>query len=98
MITSDFPLVVVMLGWPAVLASIALVFVGIALRRARVAVVGGVLGVPYLLYLFGSPRVGWLSLAVGAVYLGSSLAVARSRRGLAIAMATPFVALSGFVG
>jgi hypothetical protein len=90
--------VAVMLGWPAVLASIALVFVGIARRRVRVAVVGSVLGVPFLMYLFASPRIGWLSLVVGAVYLGSSWALARSRRGLAITMATPFTALAIFVG
>lgn len=94
---NDFPLVAVMLGWPAILTSIALVFVGIARRRVRVAVVGGVLGLPFLLYLFASPRVGRLSLVVGALYLGSSLAVTQSRRGLAVAMATPFAALAGFV-
>ena len=52
---------------------------------------------PFLLYLFASPRVGWPSLVVGALYLGASKAVAQSRRGLAVAMATPFVALAGFV-
>lgn len=95
--TIDLPLVAVIFGWPAVLASIALVFVGIARGRERLAVAGGILGVPFLLYLFGSPRFGWLSLVVGALYLGSARALARSRPGLAAAMAAPFVALAGFV-
>jgi len=98
MTANDFPLVAVMLGWPAVLTSVTLVFVGIARRRVQVAVVGSVLGLPFLLYLFASPRVGWLALVVGAVHLGSPVAVARSGRGLAVAMATPFAALAGFVG
>jgi hypothetical protein len=98
MTANGFPLVAVMLGWPAVLMSIVLVFFGIARRRVRVAVVGGVVALLFLLYLFASPRVGWLSLVVGAVCLGSSLAVARSHRGLAVAMAMPFAALAGFVG
>ena len=88
---SDFPLVAVMLGWPAIFASIALVFVGVARRRAHVALVGAVLALPFLLYLLASPRVGGLSLIVGALYLGSSGAIAHSRpgRGAGVAIRRP---------
>ena len=94
---NDLPLVAVLLGWPAVIVSILLVAVGIVRGQAQVALPGAILGCPFLLYLFASPRVGWVSLLAGVLYLGSSRAVAQSRRGLAIAMATPFVVLIGFV-
>jgi hypothetical protein len=94
---NDFPLAAVLLGWPAVIVSVALVLVGVVRLRAQVALAGAILGCPFLLYLFATPRVGWFSLLVGALYIGSSKAVAQSRRGLAVAMATPFVVLAGFV-
>ncbi len=95
--SSDFPVVAVALGWPAVIVSIGLVLVGVVLRREKIALAGAIAGCPFLLYLVAAPRIGWLALIVGALYLGSSQAVARSRRGLALVMATPFVVLAGFV-
>ena len=95
--SNPLPLVAVVFGWPAVIASITLVLMGVIRGRSRVALAGAFLGCPFLLYLFASPRVGWLSLIVSVLYLGSSQAVAQSRRGLALAMATPFVVLAGFV-
>jgi hypothetical protein len=95
--TNTIPVVAVLFGWPAVVLSLALTLTGIAVGRWRVALVGTLIGSPFLLYLFGSPRIGWLSLLVGGLYLGSAQAVARSHRALAFAMATPFVLLAGFI-
>jgi hypothetical protein len=95
--SNPLPLVGVIVGWPAVMASITLVLIGVIRARSRVALAGAFLGCPFLFYLFASPGVGWLSLIVGVLYLGASHAVAQSRRGLATALATPFVALAGFV-
>ena len=94
---NTFPWVVVALGWPAVIASMALVLTGVVLGRWRVALFGAFVACPFLLYLFASPRIRWLSLIVGVLYLGSARAVARSQSLLALAMATPFVVLAGFV-
>ena len=95
--TNTIPVVAVLFGWPAVVLSLALTLTGIAVGRWRVALVGTLIGSPFLLYLFGSPRIGWLSLLVGGLYLGSAQAVARSHRALAFAMATPFVVLASFI-
>lgn len=95
--TNTIPFVAVLFGWPAVVLSLALTLAGIAVGRWRVALAGTLIGSPFLLYVFGSPRIGWLSLVVGALYLGSAQAVARSQRALALAMATPFVLLASFI-
>ena len=92
-----FPWVIFVFGWPAVIASMALVLTGVVLGRWRVALFGAFVACPFLLYLVASPRTRWLSLIVGVLYLGSAQAVARSQRVLALAMATPFVVLTGFV-
>src|SRR4029453_7745237 len=94
---TPYPWVVVALGWPAVMASMALVFTGVVLGRWRVALFGAFVACPFLLYLFASPRIRWLSVIVGVLYLGSAQAVARSQTVLALAMATPFVVLAGAV-
>lgn len=95
--SNALPLVAVIFGWPAVIASITLLLVGVARGRWRVALTGGLIGCPFLLYLFASPRIGWRALIVGVLYLGSSQAVAQAHRGLAFAMALPFIGLAGFV-
>lgn len=94
---NTIPFFALLFGWPAVVLSVALTSTGIALGRWRVALAGTLLGSPFLLYLFGTPRIGWLSLVVGALYLGSAQAVARSQRALALAMATPFLLLASFI-
>ena len=66
---NDFPLVAVLVGWPMVIMSIALVLAGVVGLRAQVALAGAILGCPFLLYLFASPRVRWLSLLDGVLYL-----------------------------
>jgi hypothetical protein len=91
------PIIAIILGWPAVISSIILVLAGIVRGRSRIALVGVFLGCPFLLYLSGSPRLGWLALIVGVFYFGSWWAVNQSRRGFALAMATPFICLAGFV-
>jgi hypothetical protein len=95
--TNTIPFVAVLFGWPAVILSLALTLTGIADGRWRVALAGTLVGIPFLLYLLGSPRIGWLSLVVGALYLGSAQAVARSRLALALAMAMPFVLLASLI-
>lgn len=97
MLPDVIPIVAILFGWPAVIASIGLVLAGIARGRSRATLVGGLVGCPFLLYLFASPRIGLLAVIVGLLYLGSSHAVAQSRRVLALAMAAPFVLLAGFV-
>ena len=91
------PLIAIVFGWPAIIASIILVLAGIVGARSRLVLAGVFLGCPFLLYLSGSPRFGWLAPVVGGLYLGSWWAMSRSRRGVALAMATPFICLAGFL-
>ena len=91
------PIIASVLGWPAVIASIILVLTGIVRWRSRIVLAGVFLGCPFLLYLFGSPRFGWLALIVAVLYVGSWLAADRSRTGFALALATPFICLAGFM-
>lgn len=95
--TNGFPIVAVVFGWPAVIVSIGLVIAGIRSGRSRVTLIGALLGCPFLLFLFASPRIGLLAVIVGLLYVASSQAVAQSRRVLAFAMAVPFILLAGFV-
>ena len=95
--TDTIPLVAILFGWPAVVVSLALTLTGIAVGRWRAVLAGALVATPFLFYLFASSLIGWLSLVVAALYLGSAQAVASSRRALALAMATPFVLLAGFV-
>ena len=95
--TDTIAFIAVLSGWPAVVLSLGLTLTGIAAGRWRTVIAGALVAGPFLLYLFGSPRIGWLSLVVGALYLGSAQAVASSRPALALAMATPFVLLASFV-
>jgi hypothetical protein len=91
------PLIAIAFGWPAVIASIILVLAGIVAARSRFVLAGVLLACPFLLYLSGTPRFGWLAPIVAAFYLGSWWAVRGSRRGVALAMATPFISLAGFL-
>jgi hypothetical protein len=94
---NELPWAAIFVGWPAVIASITLVMVGIARARGYLVLVGALLACPFLLYLFASPRIRWLAPIVGALYVWSSAAAGRSQRGLALFMTTPFVLLAGFV-
>ena len=94
--TNTIPFVALLFGWPAVVLSLALTVTGIAVGRWRVALAGT------LMVLHSSSTCwissDWMALApVGALYLGSAQAVARSQRPLAFAMATPFVLLASFI-
>lgn len=97
MLPDVIPIVAILFGWPAVIAGVGLVLAGIVRGRPRATLVGGLLGCPFLLYLFASPRIGPLAAIVGLLDVGSSHAAAQSRRVLAVAMAAPFILLPGFV-
>ena len=77
--TDTIAFIAVLSGWPAVVLSLGLTLTGIAAGRRRTVITGALVAGPFLLYLFGSPRIGWLSLVVGALYLGSAQAVVSSK-------------------
>lgn len=79
------------LGWPAVIASLALALVGIATTRARMVLAGAVVACPFLFYLFLTPRLRWVAPPVAALLFGAARATARRQRRAALLLAAPYV-------
>ena len=91
------PFVAVIFGWPAVIVSVLLTLAGIGATRWGFVLAGAVLGTPFLLYLFLTPRFQWVALLVAVLYFASAGAVAHRGRAIALALTAPFVALAAFV-
>ena len=85
----------ILLGWPAILVSIALSVVGIVRSRPAWLVVAAIIVVPISLYLFGTPRFSWIALVFPLLLIGASIAVRRSHLWLAWTLFVPF---AGFFG
>jgi hypothetical protein len=88
------PLVAVVFGWPAVIASILLTVAGIAVSRWRLVLGGAAVGSPFLFYLFLTPRFRLVALSVALLHFGAAQTAARGYRVAALALAAPFVALA----
>lgn len=84
------------LGWPAVIASIALALAGIATRRTKLVLAGAIVACPFLFYLFLTPRFRWAPLAAVLLFLAVR-ATARRHRGTALLLVAPYVGLAMFV-
>jgi hypothetical protein len=70
-------------GWPGALTSIMVTSVGLILRRASLVWVGAFVGLPFMFYLFATPRF-WPFAAVAApCHFGAAAAMARRSRLLA---------------
>jgi hypothetical protein len=91
------PIAAVIVGWPAVLASIVLAIVGIATERPRLVFAGAIVACPFLLYVFLTPRLRWVSPPVAALLFLAAGAVARRQRRVAAAMLVPYLCVCAFV-
>ncbi len=87
----------ILLGWPAILVSIALSVVGIVRNRPAWLVVAAIIVVPISLYLFGTPRISWIALAFPVLLFGASIAIRRSLPWLAWSLLVPFVGFFGWL-
>ena len=90
-------IVAVILGWPAVVASLFISIVAITSGRWRLALVGVVVGSPFLAYLALTPRFSIIAPPVAASSCAAVYALARGRRSLAGALAVPYVLLAAFI-
>lgn len=68
-------LVILIFGWPAVLASLTLAIVGIITKRPVLVIAGGLLAAPHAYYLSGSPKIGIAGLLLPLSYIGSAISV-----------------------
>ena len=91
------PIVAVIVGWPAVIASLVLALVGIAMTRARMVLAGAVVACPFLFYLFLTPRLRWVAPPVATLLFVAARATARRQRRAALLSVAPYVGLVVFV-
>lgn len=79
----------IVFGWPAAVTSIVLSTFGLLLRRPLLVWIGAFVGLPFMLYLFGTPRF-WLFAAVAApCHFSAARAAARHSRLLAWLLFVP---------
>ncbi len=71
-------LVPIVFGWPAAYASIALSSVGLVLRRPAVVWLGAFVGLPFMFYLFLTPRFGPLALLAALCHFVAAVVLRRS--------------------
>jgi hypothetical protein len=91
------PLVAIVFGWPAVIASVLITAGGLALSRWRIVLIGACVGTPFLFYLALTPRFGVIAPLVGVAYFAAVRAVARGHRMAGVTLVTPFAVLAAFV-
>jgi hypothetical protein len=91
------PIVAVIFGWPAVIASIALALVGIATTRTKMVFAGAILACPFLFYLFLTPHFRWVAPPATVLLFLAVRASARRQRGKALLLVAPYVGLAVFV-
>jgi hypothetical protein len=84
-----------LIGWPAILASLVMCVTGIVRAKPRWLVVAAVLITPISLYLAATPRFRWIAMVFPILLLGASIAVRRSLTWLAWSL---FVLCAGFFG
>lgn len=83
-----------MLGWPAIVASLVLTAVGLRYARVRPALAGVLLGTPFLLYVVLSGRFREVGVVALVLYSVLPFAVAVRSRAVALACGAPFAALA----
>ena len=93
-ILSVWPL---LLGWPAVAVGVLFTFFAVLRRSFKLALLGTLLEIPFMWYLFGTPRFKVLALPVLAANLAAVLALSRGNRGIALMLFMPFVYVAIFV-
>ena len=91
------PIVAVIFGWPAVIASIALVLAGVATTRTKMVLAGAIVACPFLFYLVLTPRFQWVAPPVAGLLFLAVRATARRQRGTALFLVAPYVGLAVFV-
>ncbi len=87
----------ILLGWPAILVSLALSVLGIVRGRPAWLVVAAIVVVPISLYLAGTPRFRWIALVFPVLLFGARIAIRRSHLWLAWTLIVPFTGFFGWL-
>lgn len=83
----------ILFGWPAILAALALSATGIVHSKRAWPLIGAILILPVSFYLAGSPKFGWLAIALPLLLSGSSAAIHYRRPGIAWLLLAPVAAV-----
>jgi hypothetical protein len=85
------------MGWPAVGASLILFTAGLLGRRAGLTLAGSVVSAPFCLFVSGYPRIGLFGVAVLGLNFMSAWASRRGRPIVAGGLLLPFVVLVAII-
>ena len=88
---------IILLGWPAVAASVVLLAVGIAKTRWQYFALATVTALPFLLYLAATPRFSFIASAAGVCCLAATFSASKRRTTLAAVLFLPFLLLASFL-
>jgi hypothetical protein len=81
-----------LLGWPALLAAIALAGFGTFSRKPWKLYIASILILPLSLYLAGTPRLGFTALLPPAALLAAGIAIRYNKVNLAWSLLFPVIA------
>jgi len=84
-------------GCPAIITGIVVTTTGIAVRSWGVALIGAIIAVPFMFYLFGTPRFMLISVPVAFAHFSVAYVLYRGRRLSALVLFAPFVALAAYI-
>ena len=86
---------IVVMGWPAVLASVILCGIGIAQERPKMVLLGAALALPFCFYLALTPAYGLVAPVAAVLYLGAAYPVAKKQAWLGGLAMVPFLLMAG---
>jgi len=87
-------LVQIIFGWPAIILSLAVSAAGILKNWSWMLVLGGVVIIPFSLYLSGYPSVRYFAFLLPLFQFGAAWAAHAKRKGLAWILLLPLASVS----
>lgn len=84
-------------GWPAIILAIGLAIAGILRRQWQWPIAAALIGIPFTVYLAGSPSLGWIAIGLSPMLAGAGIAVRYRRIKVAWLCLAPFVVVSSWV-
>jgi hypothetical protein len=84
----------IIFGWPAILLSLAVSVIGVVKKWPWMVMLGGVVIIPFSIYLSGYPSVRFGAFLLPLFQFGSAWAVHQKRKPLAWSMLIPLALVS----
>ena len=90
-------LVPIIFGWPAVVASVLVTIVAVVRASSKLAVAGALFALPFMLYMFLTPRFRLVAPPIFALHLAAAYALQCGSRAFALLLFLPFAGFAAFV-